>query len=131
AYLTTWRVASAHHGSDIYGCRSPAGRRPGQRDNRVHPILGNQGAAKFVSASRLAPALIALGATARVIGPEATDEQIVPVESLFRVPRHEGERENTLGERQLVTHILLPPAYRVSSATYEVRHGEGPDYPLA
>ncbi len=55
----------------------------------------------------------------------------MPVENLFRVPRHEGERENTLGPRQLVTHILLPLADGIANATYEVRHGEGPDYPLA
>ena len=90
----------------------------------------NEGAAKFVSASRLAPALIALGATVRVIGPDTADEQIVPVESLFRVPRHEGERENTLRPGQLVTHLMLPAADEIANATYEVRHGEGPDYPL-
>jgi len=107
------------------------GKMAEQGDNRFHAILGNKGPAKFISASRLAPALIALGATTRVIGPEATDEQIVPVEKLFRVPRHEGERENTLANGQLVTHVMLPPAEGLANATYEVRHGEGPDYPLA
>jgi xanthine dehydrogenase YagS FAD-binding subunit len=53
------------------------------------------------------------------------------VADLFRTPRHEGERENTLLPGQLLTHILLPPADGVASATYEVRHGSGPDYPLA
>src|SRR5438093_2736691 len=116
---------------DNRGLLASGGKLPEQGDNRFHAIFGNQGPAKFVSASRLAPALIALGAKARVIGPEATDEQIVPVEKLFRVPRHEGERENTLRPQQLVTHILLPPAQEIANATYEVRHGEGPDYPLA
>jgi xanthine dehydrogenase YagS FAD-binding subunit len=84
-----------------------------------------------VSASRIAPALIALGATARVIGPEDADEKFVPVADLFRTPRHEGERETTLRANQLLTHILLPAADGIASGTYEVRHGEGPDYPLA
>ena len=39
-------------------------------DNRYHAILGNRGPAKFVSASRLAPALISLDAQVRVIGPQ-------------------------------------------------------------
>jgi xanthine dehydrogenase YagS FAD-binding subunit len=116
---------------DNRGLLAAGGKLADQGDNRYHAIFGNQGPAKFVSASRLAPALIALGAKARVIGPEATYEQIVPIESLFRVPRHEGERENTLSPGQLVTHILLPPADGMANATYEVRHGEGPDYPLA
>jgi xanthine dehydrogenase YagS FAD-binding subunit len=115
---------------DNRGLLAAGGKMADQGDNRFHAIFGNQGAAKFVSASRLAPALIALGASARVIGPETTDEQIVPVESLFRVPRHEGERENALRPGQLLTHILLPPADGTANATYEVRHGEGPDYPL-
>jgi xanthine dehydrogenase YagS FAD-binding subunit len=83
--------------------------------------------------------LIALGASARVIGPNEADEQFIPVEQLFRTPRHESERENTLAANQLVTHILLPGAHQPdaqareypANATYEVRHGEGPDYPLA
>ena len=115
---------------DNRGLLAAGGKLAEQGDNRFHAIFGNRGAAKFVSASRLAPALIACGAQARVIGPETTDEKFVPVESLFRVPRHEGERENTLEPGQIVTHILLQPVEAIASATYEVRHGEGPDYPL-
>ena len=32
---------------------------------------------------------------------------------------------------QLLTHIVLPPIDGRTCATYEVRHGEGPAYPLA
>src|SRR6187549_4003972 len=76
---------------DHRGLLAAGGKMAEQGDNRYHAIFGNQGAAKFVSASRLAPALIALGAQARVIGPSDEDEAIVPVETLFRTPRHEGE----------------------------------------
>jgi xanthine dehydrogenase YagS FAD-binding subunit len=116
---------------DGYGLLAEFGHRVLQGDNRYHAILGNLGAAKFVSASRLAPALISLRAQVRVIGPEEDDEQQMPLEALFRTPRREGERENVLGPRQLVTHVILPPDDGQLSATYEVRHGEGPDPPLA
>ena len=116
---------------DGRGLLAAGGKLVEQGDNRHHAILGNLGAAKFVSASRLAPALIALGATARVIGPAEADEQFIPLEELFRTPRHEGERENTLASGQFLTHVLLPPADGVANATYEVRHGAGPDFPLA
>lgn len=116
---------------DGRGLLAAGGKMAAEGDNRFHAILGNQGPAKFVSASRIAPALIALGASARVIGPMETDEKFVPVADLFRTPRHEGERENALLPGQLLTHILLPPADGMQSATYEVRHGAGPDYPLA
>src|SRR5438067_1908075 len=98
---------------DNRGLLAGGGKLPEQGDNRFHAIFGNHGPAKFVSASRLAPALVTLGGQARVIGPEEKDEQIVPVEKLFRVPRHEGERENTLGPQQIVTHIPLPPAQAI------------------
>jgi xanthine dehydrogenase YagS FAD-binding subunit len=32
---------------------------------------------------------------------------------------------------QLLTHIILPARTSSFNATYEVRHGEGPEYPLA
>jgi xanthine dehydrogenase YagS FAD-binding subunit len=103
-----------------------------QGDNRYHAILGNQGPAKFVSASRLAPALISLRAQVRVIGPDVEDEQLIPLERLFQIPRREGERENTLTPRQLLTHIVLPADDQgLLSASYEVRQGAGPDAPLA
>jgi xanthine dehydrogenase YagS FAD-binding subunit len=99
--------------------------------NRYHAILGNQGLAKFVNSSRIAPALISLGAQLRVIGPEEGAEQFIAVEDLFRVPKGEDDRLLALAPGQFVTHVILPPIAGRTCATYEVRHGEGPDYPLA
>jgi xanthine dehydrogenase YagS FAD-binding subunit len=114
-----------------YGLLANRGRMVAEGDNRYHAIFGNDGPAKFVHPSRIAPALIALGASLRVVGPAPEDETIVPIAEFFRTPRHEGHREHVLAPNQLLTHILLPPADGVANATYEVRHGEGPDYPLA
>ncbi|MEK6237595.1 MAG: FAD binding domain-containing protein, partial [Planctomycetales bacterium] len=57
-----------------------------QGANRRHAILGAQGPAKFVSASRLAPALIALEAQVRIVGPTSRDEQLLPLENFYRTP---------------------------------------------
>ncbi len=114
-----------------YGLLGRNGRLVVQGDNRYHAILGNAGPAKFVHASRLAPAAIALGGFARVVGPGPRDERFVPVEALFRTPENEQQREHVLTAGQLVTHLVLPPAGDRLSAAYEVRHGEGPDDPLA
>lgn len=100
-------------------------------ENRYHAIFGNSGPAKYVHPSRLAPALIALNAQARVIGPGNDDEAILPLEAFFQTPRLERDRQHVMQPNQLLTHILLPPAEGVANATYEVRHGEGPDFPLA
>ena len=65
-----------------------------------------------------------------MIGPGAGDETEMPLEHLFRTPKDDRQREHILEPNQIVSHILLPPAASVASATYEVRHGAGPDYPL-
>jgi xanthine dehydrogenase YagS FAD-binding subunit len=113
-----------------HGLLANRGRMVAEGDNRYHAIFGNEGPAKFVHPSRIAPALVALGAKLRIVGPTADEEALLPIEEFFRTPRHEGQREHVLVPNQLLTHILLPAANGVASATYEVRHGEGPDYPL-
>jgi xanthine dehydrogenase YagS FAD-binding subunit len=100
-------------------------------DNRYHAILGNHGPAKFVNASRLAPALISLGAQVRVLGPGKSDESLLPLAELYRVPQSESERENVLLPGQFITHLILPPDAGQLSAAYEVRASEGPGQPLA
>ncbi|WP_425619280.1 xanthine dehydrogenase family protein subunit M [Anatilimnocola sp. NA78] len=112
------------------GLLAGGGKLAAEGDNRFHAIFGNQGAAKFVSNSRLAPALVALNAQVRVIGPGEADEKLISAEQLYRAPRHEAERETVLQPNQFVTHLLIP-ASTGFNATYEVRHGAGPDYPLA
>lgn len=115
---------------DGHGLLGGEGRLVAEGDNRYHAIFDNAGPAKFVCPSRLAPALIALDAQVRIIGPSSEDESIMPLAYFFRTPRHEHQRENVLEPGQLLTHIRIPAADGLANATYEVRHGEGPDYPL-
>jgi xanthine dehydrogenase YagS FAD-binding subunit len=122
---TCWYFRSGH------GLLAGSGRNVIDGDNRFHAILGNRGAAKFVSASRLAPALISLGAAVRIVGPDPDQEQILDLRDLYQTPQAEGQVEHVLQPGQLVTHVILPPHGRQLSAAYEVRHGEGPDQPLA
>jgi xanthine dehydrogenase YagS FAD-binding subunit len=107
------------------------GRLIAEGQNRFHAIFGNGGPAKFVHPSRIAPALIALNARVRVVGPGEDEELVIPLADFFRTPRNEQQRETVLMPNQLLTHVLLPAGDGVANATYEVRHGEGPDYPLA
>jgi len=120
-----WYFRSGH------GLLAKDGRLVDEGDNRYHAILGNHGPAKFVNASRLAPPLISLAAQIRVIGPGTEDEQLLRLEDLYCTPRHESQRENMLQPNQVLTHVILPPDEGRLSAAYEVRHGEGPDPPLA
>ena len=97
-------------------------------ENRYHAILGNKGPAYFVNASSFAPALISLGASVTVAGPEG--EREMPVADLFRIPASESERENTLMPNEIVTEIVFPSASGWLTATYEVRQRQLLDWPL-
>ena len=98
-------------------------------DNRYHAILGHGGSAYFVNPSSLAPALIALAARVTLFGPEGSRE--VNLEKFYRTPRSAGQKEYDLGDREILTHIHVPPASGKSSATYEVREKQALDWPLA
>jgi len=98
-------------------------------DNRYHAILGTDGPAYFVNPSSFAPALIAYGARVRIFGPRGARE--VSLETFYRTPRSENEREYDLRSNELITDILIPPPTDLVSATYEVRQREALDWPLA
>ena len=100
-------------------------------DNRYHAIFGNSGPAKFVSASRFAPAMIAWGAKVRVIGPEPDVEEYIPLEYFFQTPKTDRQGVTVLKPGQLVSHLWLPAARNFRSATYEVLQMKGLDWPLA
>ncbi|MCA9113892.1 MAG: FAD binding domain-containing protein [Planctomycetaceae bacterium] len=99
-------------------------------ENRYHAILGNHGPAKFVSASRFAPGLISLGARVRIAGPGADDAETIPLEYFYITPRTERQGVTILRPGQFITHILLPSAAGIQSATYDVLASEGLDWPL-
>jgi xanthine dehydrogenase YagS FAD-binding subunit len=98
-------------------------------ENRYHAIFGNDGPAKFVSPSTLAPVLIAYGTHIGLEGPRGKRE--IPLEKFFVIPKSEGEREHDLRPNEIVTGILIGGAAGVKAAHYEVRQKEAFDWPLA
>jgi xanthine dehydrogenase YagS FAD-binding subunit len=98
-------------------------------ENRYHAILGNEGPAKFVSPSTVAPILIAYGAKIRLEGPKGKRD--LPLEKFFVNPKNEGEREHDLRPNEIVTEVVIPPASDVRAAHYEIRQKEAFDWPLA
>jgi xanthine dehydrogenase YagS FAD-binding subunit len=96
-------------------------------ENRYHAIFGNDGAAKFVSASSLGPALIALGASVTVAGPGGSMRQ-VPAAAFFQTPKTENDRETALKPNEILSGISIP-LKGLRNATYEVRHRHGLDWP--
>ena len=113
-----------------HGLLAERGQMVTDGDNRFHAIFGNAGPAKFVSGSRLAPALIASDARVRIVGPTSEDDSLLPLEFFYRIPKEDNQRETVLEPNQVLTHVHLPPADGLATATYEVRHGSGPEHPL-
>ena len=155
-YLSLVQVADAHHAIQIQSsgtlggdlCHLPncwyyrngyglLAMKDGESlvetgDNRYHAILGNSGPAKFVNASRFAPALIAWGAKVRIIGPGPQDEDVVPLEYFYIAPKSANQGNTILKPGQLISHIWLPEIEPTHvSASYEVLQLEGLDWPLA
>ena len=96
-------------------------------ENKYHSIFGD-GPAYFVSASSLGPALVALDAKVKLVGPKGARE--VPMARFFVAPKDESAREIVLAPNEILTEIVIP-AGGMKTATYEVRQKEALDWPLA
>ena len=97
-------------------------------ENKYHAIFP-QGNAMFVSASSLGPALIALGAHVQIAS--ASGNREVEAAKFFVAPGSEADREIALKPNEIVTGVHVPAAKGVKNATYEVRHKDALDWPLA
>lgn len=99
-------------------------------DNRYHAIFGNSGDAKYVSASRFAPPLIAWDAQVRLAGPQSEQSEWISLSRFYITPKQEHQGVTLLRPGQFITHLRLPAATSSLSATYEVLETEGLDWPL-
>jgi xanthine dehydrogenase YagS FAD-binding subunit len=96
--------------------------------NRYHAILGG-GPSFIVHPSNLAPALIAYGASVRLIGPAG--ERAVELERFFILPKTDVTRENILRPGEILTAIELPaPPQGAQSSYLEAREKQSFDWPL-
>jgi xanthine dehydrogenase YagS FAD-binding subunit len=101
-------------------------------DNRYHAVFTQGCPCVIVSPSTLAPPLIALGATAKVVGTKG--ERQVKLAEFFRAPKASGEREHVLAPNEIVLSVTFRGASeqfrRTHNASYEVRHKQSYDWPL-
>jgi xanthine dehydrogenase YagS FAD-binding subunit len=97
-------------------------------ENQYHAIFPS-GAAYFVSASSFGPPLIALGAKVKIASKSGARE--VDLEKFFLAPKDDKTREVDLKPNEILTEIIVPSAAGAKSATYEVRHKDALDWPLA
>ncbi len=96
-------------------------------ENEYHAIFDTDGPCVMVHASSTGAALLALGAKVRVAGP--TGDREISLGDFFASPGEDIERENSLADNEIVTHVLLGEAQR-KSASYAVSLKAGNDWPL-
>ena len=96
-------------------------------ENRYHAIFTQGHKCVIVHPSTLAPGLIALGASAEVLGPKG--KRTVELAKLFHAPSSADEREHTLAPNEVVLSVTIP-IRRLRNASYEVRHKQAYDWPL-
>jgi xanthine dehydrogenase YagS FAD-binding subunit len=97
-------------------------------DNEFHAIFATDGPCVAVHASGTAPALLALGASVRVVGPGG--ERMLPLDQFFALPKADVTRENVLAPNEIVTHVMIPKV-QPKSGTYIVLHKASHDWPVS
>jgi xanthine dehydrogenase YagS FAD-binding subunit len=117
--------------SEAFECRKKGGSRcfAIEGENAYHAVMGNKTCAA-VHPSAAAVALVALGARLELISPEGRRE--VALESFFVAPEADVRRENALGEREIMSKIVVPPPPAGARSAY-MKQGEKEsyDWPLA
>src|SRR5262249_6030626 len=96
-------------------------------ENEYHAIFTKGHPCVIVNPSTLAPALIALGATAEVQGPKG--KRTVELAKFFQAPVRDPQREHVLEPNEVVTQVTIP-ASGLANASYEVRQKQSYDWPL-
>lgn len=87
-------------------------------ENQFHSIFGG-GPSYIVHASDTAPALVALDAEFRLVGPSG--ERVVRAHDFFTLPKVNPARENVLGQDEFLVEVHLPrPLPGVRSTYYKV-----------
>ena len=84
-------------------------------ENQFHAIFGG-GPSFIVHPSDTAPALVALGATFRVVGPSG--ERTVAAADFFALPTADPARENVLANDEVLASVALPAPRPATRSTY-------------
>jgi xanthine dehydrogenase YagS FAD-binding subunit len=84
-------------------------------ENQFHAIFGG-GPSYIVHPSDAAPALVALDARFRIVGPSG--ERLVPAAEFFVLPRDNTARENVLASEDVLASVQIPAARAGTRSTY-------------
>ena len=97
-------------------------------ENRYHAVFAKGHKCVIVNPSTLAPALIALEATAEVLGPRG--KRTIELSKFYKAPSGPGDREHVLAADEMVLAVRFGLHEGLKSASYEVRQKLSSDWPL-
>ncbi len=97
-------------------------------ENKYHAIFTQNHRCVIASPSTLATGLIALGASAEVLGPQ-NRRRNVELAKFYTAPVGPNDREHSLAANELVTSVTIP-VRGLNSAAYEVRQRQSSDWPI-
>ncbi|MBI2808166.1 MAG: FAD binding domain-containing protein [Planctomycetes bacterium] len=97
-------------------------------ENKYHAIFTANHRCVIASPSTLATGLIALGASAEILGPQ-NRRRTVELAKFYRAPAAANEREHTLAANELITSVTIP-VRGLTNAAYEVRQKQSSDWPI-
>jgi xanthine dehydrogenase YagS FAD-binding subunit len=96
-------------------------------ENKYHAIFTQNHRCVIVHPSTLAPVLIALGASAEILGPNG--RRTTELAKMYRAPNGPNEREHNLAPNELLLSVSIPRS-GLNNAHYEVRQKQSSDWPL-
>jgi xanthine dehydrogenase YagS FAD-binding subunit len=97
-------------------------------ENKFHAIFTQNHRCVIASPSTLATGLIALGASAEVLGPQ-NRRRTVQMTNFFFAPVGPNDREHVLAANEMVTSVTIP-VRGLNNAAYEVRQKQSSDWPI-
>jgi xanthine dehydrogenase YagS FAD-binding subunit len=98
-------------------------------NNKYHGIL-DAGPCYIVHPSDTAPALVALGAKIKIVGPDG--ERIIPLEEFFLLPTQNATRENILKPNEVLAEVQIPDQpYGTKSLYLKAREKHSMDFAMA
>lgn len=117
--------------SESFHCRKKGGERCFAQDgeNQFHAVFDN-GLCAIVHPSSMGCALVALGASLELTGPNK--KRTVKLEQFFTPPTADLKRENSIAADELITEIRVPvPLASARSAYLKLGEKESFDWPMA
>jgi xanthine dehydrogenase YagS FAD-binding subunit len=91
-------------------------------ENQYHCIFGG-GACVIVHPSDLAPALVALDAQVRLVGPKGA--RVLSLEKFFVLPDQDARKETVLEPGELVLEVIVPPPDPALKSSYRKVRARG------